>query len=71
MERCEICGEPVTMKQASCYIEEHPNDDVDHCYHESCYQKRQDLAAARRAFADFEKHGGTTLEDLKRELGLK
>lgn len=33
-------------------------------------QKRADMRAARRALADFEKNGGTTLEELKRELGL-
>lgn len=70
MERCEICGEPITMTQASRYVEENPNDDFDHVYHAICYQAREDLAAARRALADFEKHGGTTLEALKRELGL-
>lgn len=30
----------------------------------------QDRAAARRALRDFERNGGTTLADLKRELGL-
>lgn len=29
-----------------------------------------DLAAARRALADFEKRGGKTLDELRRELGL-
>ena len=70
MEHCGICGEPITMKQASRYVEEDPRDDIDHAYHESCYQKREDLAAARRVLADFEKNGGATLEDLKHELGL-
>lgn len=34
------------------------------------YQKAADIAAARRALIDFEKNGGTTLADLKKELGL-
>ncbi len=33
-------------------------------------QRAADLKAARRALADFEKRGGTTLEDLRKELGL-
>lgn len=69
-EHCEICGEAITAKQASCYVEEKPDDDFDHCYHESCYQRRRDLDGARRALADFEKNGGATLEELRRELGL-
>jgi hypothetical protein len=34
-------------------------------------EAKSDLAAARRAIADFEKNGGTSLEALKRELGME
>lgn len=37
---------------------------------EHVWSRNADLAAARRALAEFEKSGGTTLEELKRELGL-
>jgi hypothetical protein len=33
-------------------------------------EAKADLAAARRALVDFEKRGGTSLEDLRKELGL-
>ena len=34
------------------------------------YQRAADLRAARRALIDFEKRGGKSLDELKRELGL-
>jgi hypothetical protein len=34
-----------------------------------CLHTKQDIAKANAAYADYLANGGTTLEDLKRELG--
>ena len=69
METCADCGLPITEDQQSCYI---PSDveEFGRTYHLVCFEAKADLAAARRALADFEKRGGTSLEDLRKELGL-
>jgi hypothetical protein len=57
------------MQQSSRCVE--GNEEFDHIYHSKCYEDRRDLEGARRALADFEKNGGTTLEELKRELNIE
>ena len=71
METCAKCGKVITMHEGSVYVSDpFGKTEFGQTLHSSCYQDGQDVAAARRALADFEKRGGTTLEALKRELGL-
>lgn len=70
METCHHCGLRISDADPSCYVQLDDAAEFGVAMHERCWQDRQDINAARRALADFEKSGGTTLEDLKRELGI-
>lgn len=48
----------------------HPTPTKAWSHAEGHVQRAADIRAARRALADFEANGGTTLEGLKRKLGL-
>ena len=71
-EYCAICDLAITEDQESLYVPapRWSADDFGKAYHSVCYQARADVDAARRALQDFEKRGGTSLEDLRKELGL-
>lgn len=66
MERCAICDKPIQEDEPSLYLE--TDAEFGQTVHSQCHV---DIVAARRALADFQARGGTTLEEFIRELGLE
>lgn len=61
MAHCDLCGEQKAEADVT------RGTDVTIC--DECVETLHDIVAAKRAMRDFDANGGTSLDDLKKELG--